>query len=82
MIFLILIVFLFVYVSWNPSINDLSILIKNILPDTQINYLPGKKNEDSFEMDGAKMKNELGLIPKYSLSKGIKELIFDLKYKH
>ena len=62
-------------VSENPSVNELTKRIKNYLPKTKINLLPERKNEDSFEMDGTKIKNELGLHPKYEFAKGINELI-------
>lgn len=66
-------------VSENPSIIELAALISRLLPQTIVNVLPKKINEDSFELDGTKIKNELGLYPKYNLDKGINELIDYIK---
>ena len=59
----------------NPYFNFLTERIKNYLPKIKINLLPERGNEDSFEMDGTKIKNELGLYSKYEFAKGINELI-------
>ena len=68
-------------VSANPSVNELTHIIKNFLPEAKICYFPNE-NEDSFEMNGARIKNELGLYPKYNLTKGINELIIHLNNKN
>lgn len=62
-------------ISENPSINELTQIISSFLPKTKINTLLERKNENSFEMDGTKIKNELGLYPKYEITQGINELI-------
>ena len=65
-------------VSSNPSVNDLTQIIRRHLPKTKINLLIARENEDSFEMDGKQINKELWIYPQYDIEKGIKELVFYL----
>jgi nucleoside-diphosphate-sugar epimerase len=59
----------------NPSINNIITIIKSKMADTQIEVLPARPNEDSFEMDGNKLLKQTGFNYQKSLSDGIQEMM-------
>lgn len=62
-------------VGTNPSILEIAQIIHQKLPDVKLTLLPGRIQEDSFEMDGTKLKRALSFTPHRSLDTGIEELI-------
>lgn len=62
-------------VGQNPSIEAMIHEIQNQLSGVEINKLPIRENEDSFEMDGNKLIAKTGIIFKRNLKIGIKEII-------
>ena len=50
-------------------------IIQQKLHDVKVIVLPGRSHEDSFEMDGTKLKRALNFTPQISLDTGIEELI-------
>lgn len=62
-------------VGTNPSILEIAQIIQQKLPDVKVIVMPARNHEDSFEMDGSKLKLALGFAPQRSLDKGIEELI-------
>ena len=60
------------------SINDLATMIKRLIPDTKIEYIPGRKIDlQRGDVNIQKARNLLGYNPKYTLEKGLKEMIND-----
>jgi nucleoside-diphosphate-sugar epimerase len=62
-------------VSSNPSVLELVDIIKELLPDTEVERQPARKEEDSFEMDGSLLYQQTGLKPASSLKDGLQEVI-------
>jgi len=62
-------------VCCNPSVLEIAMAVKNSLPETTIDFLDPRQNEDSFEMDGSKLKKLIGKYESKSISEGIKELL-------
>lgn len=62
-------------VSSNPSLNEITQTIQKFLPKTNISLSPGREDEDSFELNATKIKNELNFIPRCDIENGIQELI-------
>ncbi len=62
-------------VGENPTILDVAKIIKNHLPDTIINILPSRPQEVSFELDGEKILQKVGMKPTYTISDGVLEIL-------
>jgi nucleoside-diphosphate-sugar epimerase len=62
-------------VGVNPTIEEISTIIRQKLPDTEIKKLPLRNNEDSFEMDGSKLNTVIKYNQQKSLDKGIESII-------
>ena len=62
-------------VGENPTILDIAKIIKNHLPNTEIKILPSRPNEVSFELDGRKILQKIGIEPSYSISEGVLEIL-------
>ncbi|HWY10647.1 MAG TPA: SDR family oxidoreductase, partial [Bacteroidia bacterium] len=66
-------------VTFNPTVLDLAKAIKELIPATEIEILPPRKGEETFELDGSKLSNVIGPYHKTSLTEGIEEIILKLK---
>lgn len=62
-------------VGVNPSIEEIAEAVKRNLPETRIEKLPAREGEDSFEMDGTKLKTVVEYAQQKSLDAGIKGII-------
>jgi nucleoside-diphosphate-sugar epimerase len=62
-------------VGSNPSLKEIVNSIVSSLPQTRVEYLPARPDEDSFEMSGDKLAEKLRFRPAKSLDKGIAEII-------
>lgn len=62
-------------VESNPSLSEIVTLIREILPDMQLDVLPARANEDSFEMDNSLLHQQIGFQPRTDLRAGLQEII-------
>lgn len=58
----------------NYSIRKIVDSIKDSIGNIQIEYLPSRKNEYSFDLDSTRIKQYLKLKPKHSIENGINEI--------
>jgi len=61
-------------VGENPSILEIAKLIKSYMANVEINVLPARPNEVSFEMDGKKL-SKIGLVPSLNIKQGVSEML-------
>ena len=62
-------------VESNPALSELVEVIRKLLPAIEVQLLPGRAHEDSFEMDGQLLFNQIGFRPSTPLESGMQELI-------
>ena len=62
-------------VESNPTLLDMVQQIQEALPRTDLNVLPARESEDSFEMNGRLLAEVTGFRPATSLSAGVRGLI-------
>jgi nucleoside-diphosphate-sugar epimerase len=62
-------------VGQNPSILEMVDVLKGLLPDLEVDILPARNYEDSFEMDGQKLFESIGFRPMTDLKTGIRGLV-------
>lgn len=58
----------------NISIKDLGELVKNIVPDTELELVDIKEDDRNYKVSGQKIRLLLGFYPVYSLAGGIKTM--------
>ncbi len=68
-------------VGLNPTIEEIAKAVRQKLPKTKIEKLPPRKNEDSFEMDGNKLKRVIKYAQQKSLDAGIESIISEYNAK-
>jgi nucleoside-diphosphate-sugar epimerase len=62
-------------VGVNPAIEEIADAVHRELPETKIEKLPPRENEDSFEMDGGKLKRIIKYAQQETLNAGIEGII-------
>jgi nucleoside-diphosphate-sugar epimerase len=62
-------------VDASPTLGELAAAIQQALPQTQIEWLPGRPGEDSFELSDARLKSLTNYVPAVDLNTGIARII-------
>jgi nucleoside-diphosphate-sugar epimerase len=63
----------------NPSISEIADTICQKINDVKLEFLPARKDEDSFSLNSEKFRSKFGIEPLYTIEKAIEEIIDFLK---